>query len=116
MSVHPSLSSKGKNKRTRSVLKRFEKLNELRQKDKWKPGDSIFGLPKIKAVRWKAKKTKKAAEAEAPAGEQAVHRAQHRRNAGALAAAAARDRLAPAPVLTGRAALPCRPTALGRSG
>ena len=75
MSVHPSLSSKGKNKRSRSVLKRFEKLKELREKDKWKPEDSVFGLPKIKALRWKAKKTKKAAEAEAPAGEQAVEAA-----------------------------------------
>ena len=71
MSVHPSLSSKGKNKRSCSVLKRFEKLKELREKEKWKPGTSVFGLPKIKALRWK-KKAKKAAEAEAPAGEQAA--------------------------------------------
>lgn len=72
MSVHPSLSSKGKNKRSRSVLKRFEKLKELREKEKWEPGTSVFGLPKIKALRWKTKKTKKAAEAEVPAGEQAL--------------------------------------------
>ena len=69
MSIHPSLSSKGKGKRTRSVLKRYERLKELLEKEKWKPGDAVFGLPKIKALRWKLKKAKKAAEAEAPAAE-----------------------------------------------
>ena len=67
MSVHPSLSSKSKGKRSRSVLKRFERLKELEEKEKRKPGNSVFGLPKIKTLRWKAKKAKKAAEAEAPA-------------------------------------------------
>ena len=69
MSIHPSLSSKDKGKRSRSVLKRFERLKELWEKEKWKPGNSIFGLPKLKALRWKAKKAKKAAEAEAVVGE-----------------------------------------------
>lgn len=64
MSVHSSLGSKDKGKRNRSVLKRLERLKELQEKEKWKPGDSIFGLLKIKALRWKAKKAKKATEAE----------------------------------------------------
>ena len=67
MSVHPSLSSKSKGKRSRSVLKRFERLKELEEKEKRKPGNSVFGLPKIKTLRWKAKKVKKAVEAETPA-------------------------------------------------
>lgn len=68
MTVHPSLSSKGKGKRIRSVLKRFERLKDLIEKEKRKPEDSIFGLPKIKTLRLKAKKAKKAVEAEeAPA-------------------------------------------------
>lgn len=73
MSVHPSLSSKGKGKRSRSVLKRYERLREMQEKEKWKPGDSVFGLLKLKTLRWKMKKAKKAVEAEAaaPAGEQA---------------------------------------------
>jgi small basic protein (TIGR04137 family) len=70
MSVHPSLSSKGKGKRIRSVLKRFERLRELEEKEKRKTGDSIFGLPKIKALRWKVKKAKKATEEEQVASEQ----------------------------------------------
>lgn len=67
MSVHPSLGSKGKGKRSRSVLKRFERLKELLEKEKWKPGGPVFGLPKIKTLRWKLKKAKKAVEAEAAA-------------------------------------------------
>lgn len=69
MSVHPSLSSKGKGKRQRSVFKRFERLKELLEKEKWKPQDSVFGLPKLKILRWKVKKAKKAAEAEGIAAE-----------------------------------------------
>ena len=73
MSVHSSLSSKTKGKRSRSVLKRFERLKELQEKEKWQPQDSVFGLAKVKILRWKAKKAKKAAEAEAPvAGEAAA--------------------------------------------
>ena len=73
MSVNPSLSSKGKGKRVRSVLKRFERLKELQEKEKWKPGNSVFGLPKLKTLRWKLKKAKKAVEAEtAAAPEQAA--------------------------------------------
>jgi small basic protein (TIGR04137 family) len=59
MTIHPSLSSKGKGKGIRSVLKRFERLKELLAKEKWQPGNSVFGLPKIKILRWKAKKAKK---------------------------------------------------------
>lgn len=69
MSVHPSLSSKAKGKRSRSVLKRYERLKELQEKEKWKPGDSVFGLLKVKALRWKLKKAKKATEEEAAAAE-----------------------------------------------
>ena len=69
MSVHPSLSSKGVGKGKRSVLKRFERIKEMLEKEKWKPGDSVFGLFKLKAVRWKAKKSKKAADAEGAAAE-----------------------------------------------
>ena len=67
MSIHPSLSPRGKGKRVRSVLKRFERLLRLQEKEKWKPGNSVFGLPKVKILRWKPKKEKKAQEAEAAA-------------------------------------------------
>jgi len=71
MSQHPSLSSSTKSKRHRSVLKRFERLRILKDKDKWEDDDSIFGLPKIKIVKVKVKKGK-AAEAPATAAEEKV--------------------------------------------
>lgn len=69
MSQHPSLLGSGKGKQHRSVLKRYEKLKYLIEKEKWgKEADSVYNLPKIKIVRFKAKKEKAAAtEAEATA-------------------------------------------------
>ena len=70
MSIHPSLSDSAKTKKTRSVLKRAERLKIMLDKDTWKQGESIFGLPKIKTLRIKFKKEKAAASATA-AGEAA---------------------------------------------
>jgi small basic protein (TIGR04137 family) len=65
MSIHPSLSTSAKTKKSRSVLKRAERLKILMEKDSWKEGQSIFGLPKIKTIRIKIKKEKAAAPAAA---------------------------------------------------
>lgn len=68
MSQHPSLSGGKKDRRHRSVLKRHERLKHLIEKEKWDEKKSIFGLPKIKAIKYKIKKEKAAApEAEAAA-------------------------------------------------
>lgn len=58
MTQHPSLRSSGKSKQHRSVLKRFEKLKHLIEKGEWEEGRSIFGLPKIKLLKFKIKKEK----------------------------------------------------------
>ena len=60
MSIHPSLSAADKHKKQRSVLKRTERLKTMLDKDQWKEGDNVFGLPKIKTVRIKIKKEKAA--------------------------------------------------------
>lgn len=60
MSQHPSLRSSDKDKQHRSVLKRYERINILKDKEKWKDKDSVFGLPKVKIVRFKIKKEKAA--------------------------------------------------------
>jgi len=60
MSQHPSLSSSDKDKQHRSVLKRYEKVRILKDKEKWKDGDSVYGLPKVKVIRFKIKKEKAA--------------------------------------------------------
>ena len=48
MSQHASLKSAGKIKTKRNVLKRFERIDILRQRGKWKEGDRGQGLPKTK--------------------------------------------------------------------
>jgi len=76
MSQHPSLRSAGKDKQQRSVLKRYERIKALQDKEEWdEKKDSVFGLPKVKVTRFKIKKEKAApaegdegAEGAAPAG------------------------------------------------
>jgi len=58
MSIHPSLVSSEKDKKSRSVLKRIERLRTMIEKNQWKEGDNVCGLPKIKTVRIKIKKEK----------------------------------------------------------
>ena len=58
MSIHPSLTISEKDKQARSVLKRIERIRQMRQKGAWQPGDSVYGLPKIKSLRIKIKKEK----------------------------------------------------------
>ncbi len=74
MSVHKSLKTKGKLKRHRNVLTRTERMEELKRKERWKDGDSVFGLQKVRVykARRKAKAAKKEPEAEAAAGEAAA--------------------------------------------
>lgn len=48
MSQHSSLKSVSKIARKRNVLKRFERIDLLRARGKWKEGDRALGLPKTK--------------------------------------------------------------------
>ena len=67
MSIHPSLGAEDKGKKQRSVLKRTERLKMMQDKEQWKDGDDVFGLPKIKTVRIKIKKEKAEKTADATA-------------------------------------------------
>ncbi len=58
MSQHPSLRISDKDKKQRSVLKRHERVKILKEKEKWEEEDSVFGLPKVKVMRFKIKKEK----------------------------------------------------------
>ncbi len=71
MSQHPSLRSSDKNKAHRSVLKRYERIKQLKEKEKWAEDDSVYGLPKVKILRFKIKK-EKAVAAEAVEGAEGV--------------------------------------------
>lgn len=50
MSQHPSLRVGGKIRKKRNVLKRFERIDILKETSRWKEGDKVLGLPKTKAV------------------------------------------------------------------
>ena len=67
MSIHSSLRAIGKGKKHRSVLKRYERLKELKEKNLWSEEKSVLGIPKVKQQKLKVKKEKAAPAAGAGA-------------------------------------------------
>jgi small basic protein (TIGR04137 family) len=65
MSIDKSLRRKDSLQRARSVLTRGERIKKLQELEKWKDGQSPFGLPKVKVVKVVIKKAKKAKEEKA---------------------------------------------------
>lgn len=53
MSMHKTL--KLTNKNLKSVKKRLERFQKLREEEKWHKGDSVFALPKEKVLKFKKK-------------------------------------------------------------
>lgn len=49
MSQHRSLKSAGKIVKKRNVLKRFERVDVMKARGKWKEDNRGFGLPKLKS-------------------------------------------------------------------
>ncbi|HNX82104.1 MAG TPA: small basic protein [Candidatus Omnitrophota bacterium] len=66
MSIHPSLNVSGNSSKSKTVLKRSERLRTMFEKNQWKEGERVYGLPKLKTIRLKLKK-EKAEKAETPA-------------------------------------------------
>lgn len=50
MSQHSSLRSASTLKAKKSVWKRFDRIEALKKKGKWKKGDSVYGLPKTRTI------------------------------------------------------------------
>jgi small basic protein (TIGR04137 family) len=48
VSGHPSLRGAKTSGAKRNVLKRFERIQLLKSRGQWKPGDRVLGLPKTK--------------------------------------------------------------------
>lgn len=48
MSMHRSLKGSGQIQKRRNVLKRFERVDLLKERGEWKEGDRAFGLKKTK--------------------------------------------------------------------
>lgn len=68
MTMDKSLRTRRGLARSRSVLNRAERIARLQQADKWKEGDSPFGLPKVRVFKLAMKKKKKKKEEEGEAG------------------------------------------------
>jgi small basic protein (TIGR04137 family) len=62
MSIHKSLKQKDTLVRARSVLTRWERIVKLKDVGRWKDGDPVTGLPKVR-TKWKVRKKKKEAAA-----------------------------------------------------
>jgi small basic protein (TIGR04137 family) len=60
MSIHKSLKQKSTLVRARSVLTRWERVLKLKDQGRWKDGDAVLGLPKVR-TKWKTRKRKKEA-------------------------------------------------------
>jgi small basic protein (TIGR04137 family) len=94
VTIHKSLRVKSRLVRRRNVLSREERIERLAKEERWKEGNSIYGLPKVKVVV-KAPKKRAKAEKAAEAAEGAPVEAGAAAPADAAAAAPA-DKKAPA--------------------
>lgn len=91
MSQHNSFGSGSSTSSHRSVLKRYEKLENLQKKGLWEEANGCLGLPKVRVMKIKAKKDAKAAAPDAAGAAGAAGAA-----AGAKAAAPAAGAAKPA--------------------
>ncbi len=70
MTIDRSLKTKGRLSRSRNVLKRDERIEQMKREEKWVEGQSPLGLAKtrvIKTATGKKKKKAKDEEGAAPA-------------------------------------------------
>ena len=51
MSIDKSLVIKSRLKRHRNVLTRTERVESLAEEERWKEGDPVFGLPKVRHIK-----------------------------------------------------------------
>ena len=69
MSIDKSLRLSSRMRRHRNVLTRIERIERLTEEERWNDGDSVFGLPKVRIARARARgKAPKQEEAEAVLG------------------------------------------------
>src|SRR4051794_11482661 len=64
MTIDKSLRVKAGAISNRNVLTRAERVLKLKESERWKEGDSVLGLPKVRVLKLALKKKKKAAKAE----------------------------------------------------
>ena len=64
MTMDKSLRVRAGMTRARSVLTRDERIKRLKDAERWKEGDSPYGLPKVRVYKLAMKKKKKKAKEE----------------------------------------------------
>ncbi len=69
MTIDKSLKIRRGGSSNRSVLTRAERLEKLKESDRWKEGDSPFGLAKVRVRKLVLKKKKKKVEEDEDATE-----------------------------------------------
>ena len=96
MTIDKSLKVKAGAIKNRNVLTRAERIAKLLEADRWKEGDKVLGLPKVRVMKLALKKKKKAKAEEgaegtaAPAAGAAAPAAGAKTAAGAAAKPAAK--------------------------
>ncbi len=94
MTMDKSLRVRAGMTRARSVLTRDERIKRLTDAERWKEGDSPFGLPKVRVYKLAVKKKKKKAKEDEEGADAAA--------APAAAAGAAKAPAAKAPAAKGK--------------
>lgn len=64
MTIDKSLKIKAGGSKQRNVLTRAERLEKLIENDRWKEGDSVYGIPKVRVQKIALKKKKKVKKAD----------------------------------------------------
>jgi small basic protein (TIGR04137 family) len=72
MTIDKSLRVKAGGIQNRNVLTRAERIVKLRESERWKEGDRVLGLPKVRVLKLALKKKKKAAKAEEEGADKAA--------------------------------------------
>jgi small basic protein (TIGR04137 family) len=60
MTIDPSLRVRAGSIQNRNVLTRAERLQKLKEAERWNEGQPVFGLPKVRVIKMTLKKKKKA--------------------------------------------------------
>ena len=68
MPIDKTLKIKSGGIKNRNVLKRAERVEKLRELEKFQPGMSVLGLPKVRVMKLAIKKKKKAKAEEGAEG------------------------------------------------
>jgi small basic protein (TIGR04137 family) len=71
MTIDPSLRVRAGSIQNRNVLTRAERLQKLKDMERWSEDKSVFGLPKVRVFKLSLKKKKKAKAEEGEGAEAA---------------------------------------------